>query len=77
MLSDEDLARRESSKLELATRIHIEEISRRQKSRVQWVKEGDLNTRFFHSMANYHRRNYYVETLEIGDKTMEANEQLR
>ena len=34
----------------------LEEMSWRQKSREVWLKEGDRNTRFFHRMANAHRR---------------------
>ena len=34
----------------------LEEVSWRQKSREIWLKEGDRNPRFFHQMANAHRR---------------------
>ena len=37
----------------------------RQKSREVWVKEGDRNTRFFHNMANAHRRHNDNVSLKI------------
>jgi hypothetical protein len=42
-----------------------EKIQCRQKSRALWLKEGDRNTRFFHKVANSHRRYNHVEALRI------------
>ena len=44
----------------------MEEVSRRQKSKELWLKEGDKNTGFFHIMANAHRRRNIL--LNIRDK---------
>ena len=43
----------------------LEEISWRQKSRVLCVKEGDRNTKFFHRIANSHRRVNSIERLMV------------
>lgn len=42
-------------KVEIHRLLVSEEISWRQKSTVQWLKEGDRNTKFFQRMANAHR----------------------
>ena len=49
--------------LEIATL--LEEISWRQKSRVLCVREGDRNTKFFHRIANSHRRVNSIDRLMV------------
>ena len=41
------------------------EISWRQKSRMLCIKEGDNNTKFFHKMANTHKRYNHLSFLEV------------
>ncbi|XP_042939512.1 uncharacterized protein LOC122274548 [Carya illinoinensis] len=43
----------------------MEEISWRQKSRALWLWEGDKCTKFFHQVANAHRRFYSIESMNI------------
>ena len=43
----------------------MEEMSWRQKSREIWLKEGDKNTKFFHKMANAHRRGNQITKMRI------------
>ena len=45
--------------------LSLEEISWRQKSRMLCIKEGDNNTKFFHKMANFHRRYNHLSFLEV------------
>ena len=45
--------------------LSLEEISWRKKSRMLCIKERDNNTKFFHKMANSHRRYNYLRTLEV------------
>ena len=43
----------------------LEEISWRQKSRVLCVRKGDRNTKFFHRIANSHRRVNSIDRLMV------------
>lgn len=47
LYAGEDMVRRESLKFEVATRLQMEEIAWKQKSRTRWVKKGDRNMKFF------------------------------
>jgi hypothetical protein len=47
----------------------LDEISWRQKSRVLWLKEGDKNSKFFHHMANSHRRANRIGSLYVDNES--------
>ena len=52
----------------------LEEISWRQKSKAIWLKEGDKNTKFFHRLANSHRRYNSISSLLInGEMSTDPN----
>ena len=50
---------------EVKNLLSLEEISWRQKSRMLWIKEGDYNTKFFHKVANSHKRFNHLNFLEV------------
>jgi hypothetical protein len=65
---------REELKLEVDRLAHLEEVSWRQKSRVLCLKEGDNNTKFFHKMANSHRRRNQIKCIEVdGTRNLKKN----
>ena len=75
VLSREDHQKREECREELNKVMELDEICWRQKSRVVWLKEGDRNTKFFHRLANSHRRNNFIGALDIdGHTTVESEE---
>ena len=45
--------------------VSLEETSWRQKSRALFVKEGDNNPRFFHRLANSHRKANQIKRIEV------------
>ena len=42
-----------------------------------WLQEGDNNTKFFHKMANSHRRYNYMERVEVDGMVYEDNSAIR
>jgi hypothetical protein len=64
-LTDEEIVKRALLKAHLEKVVLMQEVSRRQKSRTTWLKEGDQNTSFFHCLANSHRRNNFISSLSI------------
>lgn len=66
--------RRELLRVDLANRINMEEVSWRQKARERWLKEGDMNTRYFHCLTSYRRRCNYVEEIIIDNNSIQGNE---
>ena len=76
-LSQEDQTRRIQIKCEIAHLASLEEISCRQKSRILFVNEGDNNTRFFHRVANFHRRTNHIRGIELDGVLYEDEEEVR
>ena len=44
------------------------EMDWRQRSRQLWLVAGDTNKRFFHQVANGHRRQNHIRLLRTGDR---------
>ena len=56
--------------------LSLEEISWRQKSRMLCIKERDNKTKFFHKMANSHRRFNHLRTLEVDEVVFEKESEV-
>ena len=65
VLSTADKARKIDIKAEIEFLASLEEISWSQKSRALFLKEGYNNTRFFHRLANSHRRANTMSGVEV------------
>lgn len=44
-----------------------EEVYWKQRSRLQWLKEGDENTKYFHSVANGRKNINFIPSIKIGN----------
>jgi hypothetical protein len=64
-LSEEEKERRRGLISDLEASLLQEEICWRQKSRIQWLKEGDKCTKFFHHVANANRRANSIDSLSV------------
>ncbi|XP_077251854.1 uncharacterized protein LOC143891091 [Tasmannia lanceolata] len=70
---NEEMLEVNKCKEELNSLILHEEITWRQKSRSRWLKEGDKNTAFFHSVASARRRGNWIHSLNINGVWCEEN----
>ena len=64
-LTETERVERNEARSQVEQLLSLEEISWRQKSRMLCIKEGDNNTKFFHMMANSHRRSNHLSFLEV------------
>lgn len=48
----------------------FQEVMWRQKSKALWAKEGDNNTRMFHSIVNGRKNRYLIKSWNLGKETL-------
>ena len=75
-LSEFGLNLRQKLKDEFQCKAREEEIKWRQRSRALWLKEGDMNIKFFHSFAFHMNRTNRISTLLDGNRRLESKEEI-
>uniref|UniRef100_A0A2N9G3M9 CCHC-type domain-containing protein n=1 Tax=Fagus sylvatica TaxID=28930 RepID=A0A2N9G3M9_FAGSY len=75
-VTEEDQYQLKKLREELNELLEREEIAWRQRSRVQWLQEGNRNTKFFHNKATQRRKKNTIESL-VDDQGTKHEEQQR
>uniref|UniRef100_A0A2N9GXN7 Reverse transcriptase domain-containing protein n=1 Tax=Fagus sylvatica TaxID=28930 RepID=A0A2N9GXN7_FAGSY len=77
LFTGENRVCRLNTQAELERTLLLDEVSWRQKSQIQWLKEGDKNTKFFHRTVNVNRRNNCIESMTHGELKWETQNEIR
>jgi hypothetical protein len=65
--NDVDVPLRAALNKDFWNQIHLKESLLKQKSRMNWVKEGDSNTKYFHESIKQRRGRNQLVALKVGD----------
>ncbi|XP_028083014.1 uncharacterized protein LOC114284309 [Camellia sinensis] len=76
-LLDADAVRRDVARHDYVRLARMEETCFRQKARCLWLKEGDQNTKFFHRMANSHRKANQIVRMRMDRRDLITDEDIR
>jgi hypothetical protein len=76
-LTTHELDLKNQNNAKLAGLLREEELKWYQRSKAQFLLEGDSNTRYFHSVANGRHRKKRIHSLVQDDETIEGQEQLK
>jgi hypothetical protein len=76
-LSAQEIELKSQSNAQIASLLREEELKWYQRSKAQFILEGDSNTRYFHGIANGRHRKKRIHSLVQDDERIEGHEQLK
>ena len=62
------------TRVELNCWLEKEDSMWRQRSKLNWFRDGDRNTRFFHAKASFHSRKFFIEGVFNSDEVWQEEE---
>ena len=77
LLSDSELDEKNQANEQFARLLREEELKWYQRSKAQFILEGDNNTKYFHLLANGRHRKKYIHNLNQEEGVIEGHEQLK
>jgi mannosylglycoprotein endo-beta-mannosidase len=77
LLSTQEIELKSQYNAQMASMLREEELKWYQRSKVQFILEGDSNTRYFHSIANGRHRKKLIHSLVQDEGTIVGHEQLK
>jgi hypothetical protein len=76
LLSTQEIEMKNQANAEIANLLCEEELKWYQRSKIQFILEGDLNTRYFHSVANDRHQKEHIILLYMMKVSLEGQENL-
>lgn len=70
-LEEEEYIRRNVAQAELLRNLNLKQSLCAQKARIKWLKEGDINSSFFHKAINQRRKSNELVGLQINGQWVE------
>ncbi|WMV48293.1 hypothetical protein MTR67_041678 [Solanum verrucosum] len=77
LLSEDELLQKVHLAMEFEKVAKEEEIAWRQRSRIQWLKQGDKNTKKFHRIVTAHKRYNSIDTLLVEGNLISDPEEIK
>ena len=77
LISEQEIELKNQSNAQIAKLLREEELKWYQRSKAQFILEGDSNTRYFHSIANGRHRKKRIHSLLQEEGTIEGEENLK
>lgn len=76
-LDEDEMVRRKRATVELFKSLNQKHSLAAQKARLKWIKEGDLNTGYFHRAVNQRRKMNEIVGIQLGENWIEDVEAVK
>ncbi|CAK8578494.1 unnamed protein product [Lathyrus sativus] len=70
-VSEVEMLRRSKAQTEMWNNLKLKDVMIKQKVRLKWGRDGDLNTKYFHSILNGRYRRNSIVSIKVGEDKVE------